>query len=86
MPQGEILSSLSYSLCPANVTSTLCVEGERSTDLVGGLIEFLGIEGCTESKSDTGAEEDVVGDSRNTTVINLDLFVSVRKFQNRIEG
>lgn len=43
---------------------------------MGGLIELLGIEGGAESEGDTGAEENVVGESSDTTVVDLDLFIS----------
>jgi hypothetical protein len=38
------------------------------------LVELLGIEGGAESEGDTGAEENVVGESSDTTVVDLDLF------------
>lgn len=53
---------------------TLCFEGEGGADLVGGLVELLGIKGGTEAESDARAEEDVVGDGCNTAVVDLDLF------------
>lgn len=37
-------------------TSTLCLEGEGAANLVGGLVKLLGIEGCTNAKSDARAE------------------------------
>jgi hypothetical protein len=40
---------------------------------VGRLIQVLGVEGCTKTKGDTGAEKDVVGKSSDTTVVNLGL-------------
>jgi len=51
----------------------LCVEGERSADFVSGLIELLGIEGCAETKGDSRAEENVVRNCGDTTVVDLDL-------------
>lgn len=42
---------------------------------MGGLVELLGIEGGAESEGDTGAEENVVGESSDTTVVDLDLFI-----------
>lgn len=51
----------------------LCVEDEGGTDLVGSLVELLGIKGGSEAKGDTRAEENVVGDSGDTTVVDLDL-------------
>jgi hypothetical protein len=56
--------------CP---TCLLRVEGEGCADLVGGLVELLGIKGGTETEGNTGAEEDVVCESSDTTIINLDL-------------
>jgi hypothetical protein len=53
--------------------NNLCLEGEGSTNLVGGLVELLGIEGGTETEGDTRAEENVVGNSSDTTVVDLDL-------------
>ena len=40
---------------------------------MSGLVELLGIEGSTKAKGDTWAEEDVVGNSSNTTVVDLGL-------------
>lgn len=40
---------------------------------MGGLIELLGVERRAETEGDTGAEEDVVSDGSNTTVVDLDL-------------
>jgi hypothetical protein len=51
----------------------LSLEGEAGADLVGSLVKVLGIEGGTEAESDTGAEEDVVSQSGNTTVVDLGL-------------
>lgn len=45
--------------------------------LVGGLLQLLGIERGTDAKGDAGTEEDVVGDSGDTTVVDLALFVVV---------
>lgn len=57
----------------------LCVEDKGGTDLVGGLIELLGIKGGSETESDTRAEKDVVGNSGDTTVVDLDLFLCISK-------
>ena len=51
----------------------LSLEGEAGANLVGGLVQVLGIEGSTQAESDTGAEQDVVGQSGNTTVVDLGL-------------
>ena len=40
---------------------------------MGGLVEFLGVKGGAKAKGDAGAEQDVVGDSSDTTVIDLNL-------------
>lgn len=53
--------------------SALCLESEGSTNLVVGLIELLGIERSSNAKGDTGSEEDVVGNSGDTTVVDLGL-------------
>jgi hypothetical protein len=44
---------------------------------VGGLVKLLGIKGTTESESNTRAEENVVGNGSDTTVIDLSLFHAV---------
>lgn len=41
---------------------------------MGGLVKLLGVERTTEAESDTGAEKDVVGNSGDTTVVDLGLF------------
>jgi hypothetical protein len=40
---------------------------------VGGLVQVLGIERGTQAESDTGAEENVVSQSGDTTVVDLGL-------------
>lgn len=54
-------------------STDLTLEGEAGADLVGGLVEVLGIEGSSEAESDTWAEEDVVGKSSDTAVVDLGL-------------
>lgn len=44
-----------------------------SSYLVGGLVELLGVERATKTQGDALAEEDVVGKSGNTAVVDLDL-------------
>jgi len=61
----------------------LCIEGERSADLVSGLVELLGIKGCSETESDSRAEEDVVGDCGDTTVVDLDLYTLLATFHRQ---
>jgi hypothetical protein len=51
----------------------LSLEGEAGANLVGGLVQVLGIERGTEAEGDTRAEQDVVGQSGNTTVVDLGL-------------
>lgn len=53
---------------------SLGLEGEAGANLVGSLVQVLGIKGSTEAKSDTRAEEDVVGQSGNTAVVDLGLY------------
>ena len=65
--------SLSYSVPRGNSLYTLCFENEGGTDFVGGLVELLGIKGAADAEGDTGAEENVVGNGSNTTVVDLDL-------------
>jgi hypothetical protein len=52
----------------------LSLEGEAGADLVGSLVQVLGIEGSTEAEGDTRAEQDVVSQSGNTTVVDLSLY------------
>lgn len=40
---------------------------------MSSLVKVLGIEGSTKAEGDTRAEENVVGQSGNTTVVDLDL-------------
>ena len=47
----------------------------RFTYLVSRLVKLLGIEGSTKAEGDTWAEEDVVGNSSDTTVVDLGLGV-----------
>lgn len=53
-------------------------EQHSTTYLVGGLLQLLGIERGTDAEGDARAEEDVVGDSSDTTVIDLALFHAQR--------
>ena len=41
---------------------------------MGGLVQVLGIKGSTKAEGDTRAEEDVVSQGGNTTVVDLGLF------------
>lgn len=51
----------------------LTLKGEAGADLVGGLVQVLGIERGTETESDTRAEQNVVGERGNTAVVDLGL-------------
>ena len=51
----------------------LTLEGEAGTDLMGSLVEVLGIERSAQAEGDTRAEEDVVSESGNTAVVDLGL-------------
>jgi hypothetical protein len=51
----------------------LSLEGEAGANLVGGLVQVLGIERGTQTEGDTRAEENVVSQSGNTTVVDLGL-------------
>lgn len=52
----------------------LSFEGEAGTDLVGGLVQVLSVEGSTKTQGDARAEQDVVGQGGNTTVVDLSLY------------
>lgn len=51
----------------------LGLEGEAGANLVGSLVQVLGIKGSTEAKGDTRAEENVVSQASNTAVVDLGL-------------
>ena len=55
------------------VANTLGLEGEAGADLVGGLVELLGIERGANSESNSLTEENVVGNGSDTTVVDLTL-------------
>lgn len=40
---------------------------------MSGLLEVLGVERCTETKSNTSAQLDVVSESGNTLIVDLGL-------------
>lgn len=54
----------------------LTLEGEGSADLVGGLVQVLGVERGPQTQSHTSSELDVVGQGGDTTVVDLGLFLS----------
>ena len=72
-------SSILSHLLASTKKEALCLEDEAGADLVGGLVELLGVEGGAEAERDAGAEEDVVGDSGDATVVDLDLFHCVSR-------
>ncbi len=43
---------------------------------MGGLVKLLGVEGSTNTEGNARSEKDVVGSSRNTAVVDLELFYS----------
>ena len=49
-------------------------QGSKTTNLVGGLVELLGVERSANAESDALTEENVVGKGSNTTVVDLGLF------------
>ena len=51
----------------------LRLKGEAGANLVGGLVELLGINGGAEAEGDALTEEDVVSEGNGTTVVELDL-------------
>lgn len=48
-------------------------KSEAGTNLVGGLVEVLGVEGSAEAKGDASAELDVVGQGGDAAVVDLGL-------------
>lgn len=69
---SEGRSTVEYTKGPE--MACLGLEGEAGANLVGSLVQVLGIKGSTEAKGDTRAEQDVVSQSGNTTVVDLGLF------------
>jgi hypothetical protein len=55
------------------ILHSLTLEGEAGADLVGSLVELLGVEGTTETQGNALTEENVVGDSSDTAVVDLGL-------------
>ena len=51
----------------------LALKGEGSANLVSGLVEVLGIQRGTKTESDASSELDIVGESSNTSVVDLGL-------------
>jgi hypothetical protein len=64
--------SRGYKVAQRAVVLTL--KGEAGTNLVGSLVQVLGVKRGAETESDTRAEQNVVGKSSNTTVVDLDLY------------
>jgi hypothetical protein len=80
-PKRNARSGNSSTIVPSSSTPmyntryrNLRVESEGSANLVGSLVELLGIKGGAEAKGDARAEENVVRESSDTAVIDLDLF------------
>ncbi len=73
VPRKSSLIFLLYRNSPRSRVGALCLENERSTNLVVSLVELLGIERGTDAKGDTRSEENIVGNGSNTTVVNLGL-------------
>jgi hypothetical protein len=56
-----------------NLYNILTFESETGTDLVAGLVEFLGIERSTDTESESGVDLGVVSDGNYTTIVDLEL-------------
>lgn len=56
---------------------SLALEGEAGAELVGSLVELLGIKRGTKTQGNTLAEEDVVGKGGNTVVVDLELYAEL---------
>ena len=52
---------------------SLTLEGEAGADLVGGLVELVGVERKTNAEGGAGVELGVVGKGSNTAVVDLGL-------------
>ena len=65
---------LSYSPYSRN-SNNLSLENEVGTNLVGGLVDLLGIKGGTKTESYALAKEDIVACSCDAAVIDLELFL-----------
>lgn len=63
-----------YSRIVPNRSTRLRLEGEAGANLVGGLVQVLGIKGSTKAEGDTRAQQNVVSQGGNTTVIDLGLY------------
>lgn len=51
----------------------LRLEGEAGADLVGGLVQLLGVEGGADAEGDALVDLGVVGDGGDTAVVDLGL-------------
>lgn len=58
----------------AYISYGVSFEASIMTNLVGSLVDLLGIERGANADGDARAEENVVGDGGNTTVVDLGLF------------
>lgn len=52
---------------------------------MGSFVELLGIEGGTKTKGEARAEEDVVGNSSNTTVVDLGLSGDLANYTTKLK-
>jgi hypothetical protein len=71
-PRNQAIYSI-YRTPPHQPSVHLCVEGQGSADFVSSLVKLLGIKGSSNAECSTRAEENVVCNSGNTTVVDLDL-------------
>ena len=51
----------------------LSLKREAGSNLVGSLVQVLGVKRCTKAQSDTRAKENIVCQGSNTTVVDLGL-------------
>lgn len=57
----------------SRISLSLSLESERGTDLVGGLVQVLGVERGAEAEGHAGAELDVVCEGGDAAVVDLGL-------------
>ena len=62
----------------------LTLEGKGSADLVASLVELGGVKGETEAEGGAGVELGAVGESGDTTVVDLGLLEIVSKFKRSV--
>jgi len=54
-------------------TRRLTLKGEAGAELVAGLVQLLGIERATNTKSQTAVDLGVVGEGSNAEIVDLGL-------------